>query len=410
MSGAIARADSAESKEKQSSRSMSRWRQLRAIALAAGALAMAVGLWTGLVRLGVALPGAGLSELHGALMICGFLGTVISLERAVALAHIPAKWIPVRRQGYAPTCESRARSDSIGTERALGGGWPYAAPLLSCAGTIALLAGMPSVAALTFLFAGIILLLASASIVARQPALFTIVLAIGAACWGAGTLQWLLGYAMPAAVGWWLNFLVLTIAAERLELSRLTKPLPSRQITFAVVIALLLLGSARGELAAGAAPFTAAGLLGCSAWLLRYDLARRTVHSAGQPRFAAISILAGHVWLGIAGILLLVVPPGATAFSYDAAVHAIAIGFVLSMIFGHAPIILPAVLGIRLRYGSFSYVPLALLHASVILRVAGDLLEWVDLRTGSAVATIVALVAYGAHLAIMSWKADPQAA
>ena len=120
MSGAIARADSAESKEKQSSRSMSRWRQLRAIALAAGALAMAVGLWTGLVRLGVALPGAGLSELHGALMICGFLGTVISLERAVALAHIPAKWIPVRRQGYAPTCESRARSGSIGTERALG--------------------------------------------------------------------------------------------------------------------------------------------------------------------------------------------------------------------------------------------------------------------------------------------------
>jgi hypothetical protein len=376
MSAATSRADSAESKEKRSGRSLSRWRQLRAIPLAAGALAMAVGLWTGLVRLGVALPGAGLSELHGALMICGFLGTVISLERAVAL----------------------------------GLGWPYAAPLLSCAGTIALLAGMPSLAALTFLFAGMILLLASASIVARQPALFTIVLAIGAACWCAGTLQWLLGYPMPAAVGWWLNFLVLTIAAERLELSRLTKPLPSRQATFAIVIALLLLGSARGELAAEAAPFTAAGLLGCSAWLLRYDLARRTIHSVGQPRFAAISILAGHVWLAIAGILLLVVPPGATAFSYDAAVHAIAIGFVLSMIFGHAPIILPAVLGIRLRYGSFAYVPLALLHASIILRVAGDLLEWVDLRAGSAVATIVALIAYAAHLAIMSWQASPRAA
>jgi Tfp pilus assembly protein PilF len=35
------------------------------------------------------------------------------------LAHIPAKWTPVRRQGYAPNDESRARSDSIGTERAL---------------------------------------------------------------------------------------------------------------------------------------------------------------------------------------------------------------------------------------------------------------------------------------------------
>jgi len=120
MSGAISRADPAGSKDKLSAGSLLRWRPLRAIPLAAGALAMAVGLWMGLVRLGVDLPGTGLSDLHGALMICGFLGTVISLERAVALAHIPAKWIPVRRQGYAPTCESRARSGSIGTERALG--------------------------------------------------------------------------------------------------------------------------------------------------------------------------------------------------------------------------------------------------------------------------------------------------
>ena len=35
------------------------------------------------------------------------------------LAHIPAKWIPVRRQGYAQTKDSRAWSDSEGTDRAL---------------------------------------------------------------------------------------------------------------------------------------------------------------------------------------------------------------------------------------------------------------------------------------------------
>jgi phosphopantetheine--protein transferase-like protein len=35
------------------------------------------------------------------------------------LAHIPAKWTPVRRQGYAPTNESRAYSDSLGAEYAL---------------------------------------------------------------------------------------------------------------------------------------------------------------------------------------------------------------------------------------------------------------------------------------------------
>src|SRR5262249_43971566 len=32
-------------------------------------------------------------------------------------AHVPAKWTPVRRQGHAPTCESRARVDSSGIGR-----------------------------------------------------------------------------------------------------------------------------------------------------------------------------------------------------------------------------------------------------------------------------------------------------
>src|SRR5215472_3811431 len=35
------------------------------------------------------------------------------------LAHVPAKWTPVRRQEHAPNYESSARSDSSGTERAL---------------------------------------------------------------------------------------------------------------------------------------------------------------------------------------------------------------------------------------------------------------------------------------------------
>src|SRR5689334_21346660 len=35
------------------------------------------------------------------------------------LAHVPAKWTPVRRQEHAPIKESRAYSDSEGTEYAL---------------------------------------------------------------------------------------------------------------------------------------------------------------------------------------------------------------------------------------------------------------------------------------------------
>src|SRR5665213_2011666 len=54
--------------------------------LALGLAALAAGVWAGLLRFGWSLPDgrANLIELHGPLMVFGFLGTVISLERAVA--------------------------------------------------------------------------------------------------------------------------------------------------------------------------------------------------------------------------------------------------------------------------------------------------------------------------------------
>ncbi len=348
------------------------WRRLRAIPLGIGALAMALGLWTGLVRLGVALPGGlrPIAELHGALMIAGFLGTLISLERAVAIG----RW------------------------------FAFAAPAVASLGTLALIAGAPAAAALAFLAASTILVLVSLSLVVRQPALFTVVLAVAAACWGAGALYWLLGQPMPAAAGWWLAFLVLTIAAERLELGRLVRPPAWSQVVFAAMALLLLVGSARAELAGEWAPFTATGLLGSAAWLLYYDIARRTVRQSGQTRFSAVSILVGHGWLGVAGAVLLAAPPGSLAFSYDAAVHAIAIGFVLSMVFGHAPIILPAVTGVRLRFSGWAYGPLALLHASVALRVVSDLCGWVEPRAASGIVTVLALAGYAATLTAATWK------
>ena len=55
--------------------------------LALSILALLAGLWAGLLRLGWSLPPIqpGLYVAHGPLMVCGFLGTLISIERAVAL-------------------------------------------------------------------------------------------------------------------------------------------------------------------------------------------------------------------------------------------------------------------------------------------------------------------------------------
>jgi hypothetical protein len=210
---------------------------------------------------------------------------------------------------------------------------------------------------------------------------------------------------MADVAGWWLLFLLLTIAGERLELSRLVNVSRHANIAFLVAIALIVIGVARGELAASA-PFTGFGLLACTAWLLIHDIARRTVRLSGQTRFSAICMLAGYAWLGIVGICLLVVPAGAT-FAYDLAVHGIALGFVLSMVFGHALIILPAVTGLFVRYHPALYLPLALLHGSVALRVVADLLEWIGLRAASGPLTIVALVLFAATVAAASLRSRP---
>jgi hypothetical protein len=333
--------------------------------IGAAAAALVTGLWAGLQRLGLPLPdGLGLGAFHGALMVSGFLGTVISLERAV----IMARW------------------------------WGYAAPTTAAAGASALIAGAPTLAAVAFLFAAAALLASSVAVAARQPALFTVMPAVAAACWGVGTLASLIDVSMRDVAGWWLAFLVLTIAAERLELSCLLAPPRLSRILFALIVGLILICAARGELAARSSPFTGLGFLSLAGWLVRYDVARRTIHQAGQPRFSAACMMAGYGWLAAAGLLLLVNGPDAAAFSFDAALHAITIGFVLSMAFGHAPIILTSVTGISLRINTPVYLPLALLHLSLLLRIAGDLMEWTSLRALSGPVTLLSLAGYGALL------------
>jgi hypothetical protein len=46
------------------------------------------------------------------------------------------------------------------------------------------------------------------------------------------------------------------------------------------------------------------------------------------------------------------------------------------MIFGHAPIIFPALTGRAVRFSRFFYVYLFLLHLSLLLRQIGDLSSW----------------------------------
>lgn len=327
--------------------------------MAAGALALVAALGAGLVRLGWSLPGPfpGWAARHGPLLVSGFLGTLIGLERAVGLG---------RR-------------------------WAYGAPVLAACGSLALLAGglLPAGAAGSsgsgafpaglllraapwlYSASGLVLTAAFGTIYRIRPSLPVLVMGTGALAWAVGNGVWAAGEPLARAVPWWAGFLVLTIAGERMELAHIRGSSGGAAAGIGVLAAgmALSLGSVR----AGAA-VAGAGMVLLSLWLLRRDLAWRTVRQPGLARYIAICLLLGHGWLGIGGLMWLAWAPrfGAGPW-YDAMLHAVFVGFVMSMIFGHAPVIFPAVLGGSVRFGRLFYGPLALLHASLALRVAGDL-------------------------------------
>lgn len=331
--------------------------------LAAGFVALAIGVGAGLARGGWAfpLPDARLISWHGPLMISGFFGTVIGLERAVALA------------------DRRA----------------YLGPLATALGALALVATAPLAAMLLFLAGSLVLLAASVAVFLRQRALFTLTPALGAACWALGTLLMLTEARAAAAVPWWIAFLVLTIAGERLELSRLLPPSPRARAMFAGIV-VAIVGSLIASLAfprAAAAAFAAA-LFALALWLARYDIARRTVRERGLTRFVAVCLLSGFAWLGAGAVLLFAEQTFPVPGAWDAGLHAILLGFVFSMVFGHAPIIFPAVTRAAMPYHWSFYVPLVLLAISLALRVAGDLAEIAEWRRYAAAGSALALLLF----------------
>ncbi len=84
---------------------------------------------------------------------------------------------------------------------------------------------------------------ASVAVLRRLVASFTVVLALGALCWLLGNAAWLVAGSVGVAIPWWLAFLVLTIAGERLELTRfLATPALAERLFFAIV-GIILVGA-----------------------------------------------------------------------------------------------------------------------------------------------------------------------
>ncbi|MFJ3055437.1 hypothetical protein [Herbaspirillum sp. NPDC087042] len=320
------------------------------VAIVLGGMLVAAVLG-GLLRAGaIGLPLAGsefigrAAVLHAALMLSSFLGSVIAVERAVALRQ---RWAYL-----APLC-----------------GVAQGACLLLVAGPLSfpLAAAFGVLAALCFVAVNVVLL-------ARQPQAHMVVMF-------AGSLAWLVGngvYAWQQDAGlallWWFAFVVLTITAERLEMARLMPRHPLSRPLLMVALLCLLAGlvTAMFDLRHGCLLFGVA-LLMLALWLVTFDVARRTVRTHGLSRYMALCLLSGYGWLMLSGLAWMVqaleLEQGIAL--RDVALHALALGFVMSMVMGHAPVILPAVARVKVLFGPWFYAPLALLHGALPLRCAG---------------------------------------
>jgi hypothetical protein len=328
-----------------------------------GFLSLVAGIAGGFARLGfepMPVSDDGVL-LHGALMASGFFGTVISLERAAALDRL----------------------------------WGYAAPLACGLGGLALAAGAVRAGSALLLAGALLLLALSAVFLRRQASLESWTLAGAAACWCAGNGVLAAGAAVPSAVPWWLAFFALTIGAERLELSRYMPKSGTAHAAF-VAIAIALAASAPISLA-----LQGALLMALAAWLFAFDIARKTVRGSGLPRYIAISLLGGYAWLAIGGALLAALGAQRAGPLYDAALHAFFVGFVFCMVFGHAPVILPAVLRVALPYTPRLYLALGLLHLTLALRVAGGLAGDYGLRTAGSAGNAAAIAVF---IALAAWS------
>lgn len=333
----------------------------RLVLLALGGASLLAGLDAALLLVGVWAPvdSDRLPGLHGIVMVLGFLGTVIALERA----------------------------------QSLGRAWGYLAPAVLAAGSLALVVGAAPMLGKLLLVQGCLLFIAVyVALWRRAPVAMVAVQVLSSVLALCAAWLWLV-IGVENLLTLLAGFIVLTIGAERAELAQLTMgpKAPGRLVALSAALVAAILASLLWP-AIGMRVFGLV-VLGFAVWLARDDVARRFIRTDGLRRYNAAALLAGYFWLALAGATWLVNGYPDTQAAYDIVIHGTFLGFAVSMIMAHAPIIFPAVLGRALPYRPISWLPLVMLHVGMAARVVGDLgginIIW---QIGSVVTVLAMLV------------------
>lgn len=343
--------------------------------LAFAGLGLLSGLYAGLVRIGflsdipLHIPGG----LHGPLMINAFLGTLISLERAAALEK---KWT---LSGPFLLAVSVLFMLFVNLEF---GAWLFTAGSLAVAATLFYICYI-------------------------QPKIYHFIMALGGLSLFTGNLLFVLGAPVYEIVIWWMGFPVLTIFGERLELNRIMRPPKKAQWAFVGFVSVWILGTVIMHFnRVHGLHLVMVSTLASALWLIKYDIARKTIKSVQWTKYSAWCLLAGYGWLVVTGIFGLIYGLPTAGPIYDALLHMVFVGFVFSMIFAHASVIIPSLSGKIIPWNRYFYLPFFLLHGSLVLRVLGDFLGEHWLRTTGSWINVLAIVLFLGGVLVRIFKKE----
>lgn len=315
---------------------------------------LVLGIIAGLQRISWDIPLANLSGQHGAIMTGSLIGTLICLERCIVN---PRKW------------------------------WRLL-PIINGLSIVLFLIHEPKPAYILLIAGSAGLLVLMITYFKRTPNLSHALLALGALAWLTGNLVLFNQHSYPAAVKWWMLFLLWTIFGERLELSSMLPVSSFKRVTLYLVLVINLTGVFFPFHWFGNEIF-AVSLMGMACWLFAYDMTRYAFRQPGQHRYIALWLMSGYGWLIVTALWLLCWPDA--PYAYDAALHSFFLGFVFSMIFGHVPIIFPGVFRINISlYHPGLYIVFVIFQISLLTRIGGDALldtgmrKWGALINGSS--------------------------
>ena len=328
-------------------------------------LSLVLGVLAGLFRMGWSIPIGQVAGEHGALMVGSFLGTLICLERIVALKR----------------------------------NWMYSIPIISGMSLIFFLNGFAFAAFVALTIGSLGLIYIYIELISRFKEYYFYIMLIGAIGWAVGNIIMIVEPFYPSATPWWITFILLTVFGERLELSKFLPQSSTKKSLMVAAIAVYLLGIVLpyhdyGRFISGI------GMLLLSFWLIHYDIARKSVKAKGMHRFTGGLLLSAYFWMVVCGLLMIV--EFESIFHYDAMLHAFFLGFTFSMIFAHAPIIFPGVAGLNIKpFHSSLYVWAVLLQLSLALRIVFGLLMDLQMRKIFGMANAVVILFFFVNLVML---------